>query len=154
MSDIYLQALRILSNRRKTNLSRSTIDIISNVLKNERGNYFNRLRSIYNLSNVSDYEVVIKAEEAATTYPLRIIFDQETLSYHYQFTRLLIRILHLKPDDFVLPPNTDILSDTLVSDLFFTDTYYLGSKGGHEQGVKKSNDVSFIDLLDRYHPSI
>ena len=151
LSDIYLQALRILSNRRKTDLSRATIDMISNVLINERGNYFNRLRRIYNLENVSDHHVVIKAEKSATTYPLRIIFDQETLSYHYQFTRILIRILHLSPDDFTLPPDTDILSDKIIADLFFTDIPYSSNVSSHDGN--KAVDP-FEELLRQYDPSI
>ena len=151
LSDIYLQALRILSNRRKTNLSRATIDMISNVLINERGNYFNRLRRIYNLENVSDHHVVIKAEKTATTYPLRIVFDQETLSYHYQFTRILIRILHLSPDDFTLPPDTDILSDKVIADLFFTDIPY-SSNGPSDD---RNNVIDpFQELLRQYDPSV
>ena len=151
LSDIYLQALRILSNRRKTDLSRATIDMISNVLINERGNYFNRLRRIYNLENVSDHHVVIKAEKSATTYPLRIIFDQETLSYHYQFTRILIRILHLSPDDFTLPPDTDILSDKIIADLFFTDIPYSSNVSSSDRN--KAIDP-FQALLRQYDPSV
>lgn len=125
--------------------------MISNVLINERGNYFNRLRRIYKLKNVSDHHVVIKAEKSATTYPLRIIFDQETLSYHYQFTRILIRILHLTPDDFSLPSDTDILSDKIIADLFFTDIPYT-SNGPRDNGNKIVDP--FQELLLQYDPSI
>ena len=152
LSDIYLQALQILANRRKTypkSLSRSKIDIISNVLANERRNYFNRLKHIYRLGeNISDFEVVIKAEAAAKDYLMRIIFDQETLSYHYQLTRLLIRILHLKPEDFVLPVERDILSDSIESDLFFTDVFYRGPGFGSKEVAR----ISILDPLDKYGP--
>ena len=121
LSDIYLQALRILTNRRKTDLSRSTLDIISNVLANERGNYLNRLRKIYRLGDAADYEVSIKAEAAAVNYPLRIIFD--LLERHWGSS---LRLLDLRRDSIVLlAVHTLVLDEVVESSVIGPDTQVL-----------------------------